>query len=168
MHPVFIECAEAFARQAHRDQKRKYTGEPYWHHCREVAQLVTDAGGTVEMICAAWLHDTVEDCGTPLEQLRATFGDDVAALVEALTDSTHDKGNRKTRKELDRARLAAAPAAAQTIKLADLISNTSSIVERDPDFAVVYLREKAALLEVMTKGHPALYERASSYAAQAA
>lgn len=157
----FIEHAEAFAKAAHRGQKRKYTGEPYWHHLEEVAQIVKDAGGSVEMICAAWLHDTVEDCGTKVEQLRATFGDDVAEMVEALTDSTHDKGNRKTRKALDRARLAAASPEIQTIKLADMISNTSSIVERDPDFAVVYLREKAALLEVMTGGHPELYRRAS-------
>jgi (p)ppGpp synthase/HD superfamily hydrolase len=164
LNEVFIEHAEGFARQAHRNQKRKYTGEPYWHHCREVADLVKQAGGTVEMICAAWLHDTVEDCGVSVEQLRATFGDDVAAMVEALTDSTLDKGNRKVRKALDRERLSSSSPEVQTIKLADLISNTSSIVERDPNFSVLYLREKSALLAVMTKGNPALYERAKAYA----
>jgi hypothetical protein len=45
---------------------------------------------------------------------------------------------------------------AQTIKLADLIDNTKTIVARDPKFAKVYLREKIALLHVLTKGDPTL------------
>ncbi len=49
---------------------------------------------------------------------------------------------------------------AQTIKLADLISNTRSIVERDPKFAVTYLAEKRELLKVLTDGDPALYRMA--------
>lgn len=155
------EFAEAFARQAHAGQKRKYTGEPYINHCKEVANIVRSVGGSEEMICAAWLHDVVEDCGTTFEQLRATFPDRVVELVEELTDvSKPSDGNRKVRKALDREHSASASPEGQTIKLADLISNTSSIVERDPDFAVVYLREKEALLAVMTKGHPELYQRA--------
>jgi hypothetical protein len=53
--------------------------------------------------------------------------------------------------------LAVASPEAQTIKLADLIDNTSSIVERDPDFARVYLYEQAELMKVLTKGNPFLY-----------
>ena len=50
--------------------------------------------------------------------------------------------------------------AAKTIKLADVIDNTSSIVKHDPHFARLYLNEIEALLEVIWQGHPALYERA--------
>ena len=70
-------------------------------------------------------------------------------------------GNRATRKRLSCEGLAAASGEVQTIKLADLISNTASIVEHDPDFARVYLKEKAALLRAMAKGNAALWNRAA-------
>ena len=55
-----------------------------------------------------------------------------------------------------------APAEAQTIKLADLISNSKSIMEHDPKFAVTYLEEKRLLLEVLTKGDKKLMDIAKS------
>jgi (p)ppGpp synthase/HD superfamily hydrolase len=113
------------------------------------------------MIAAAWLHDTVEDTGVTSELIRKEFGDQVADLVGWLTDvSRPDHGNRAQRKAVDRAHTAAAPAAAQTIKLADLICNTRSIVEHDAKFAETYLAEKRQLLEVMIKGDARLRERA--------
>ena len=53
-----------------------------------------------------------------------------------------------------------ASARAQTIKLADLINNTSSIVKHDTKFAKVYLREKALLLDVLTRGDITLWRQA--------
>jgi hypothetical protein len=50
----------------------------------------------------------------------------------------------------------------QTIKLADLCSNTKSIVEHDPKFAAVYLDEKAMLLNVMRHGSPWLWNKANN------
>jgi (p)ppGpp synthase/HD superfamily hydrolase len=158
-----VERARMFATAAHAavGQLRKYTFEPYIVHPAEVAGIVAEAGGTPEMIAAAWLHDTVEDTGVTSELIRAEFGDEVATLVGWLTDvSRPDHGNRAARKAVDRAHTAAAPAEAQTIKLADLICNTKSIVAHDPKFAVTYLAEKRELLEVMTKGDPRLRERA--------
>ena len=158
-----VERARVFATAAHAavGQLRKYTFEPYIVHPAEVAEIVAEAGGTPEMIAAAWLHDTVEDTGVTSELIRAEFGDEVATLVGWLTDvSRPDHGNRAARKAVDRAHTAAAPAEAQTIKLADLICNTKSIVAHDPKFAVTYLAEKRELLEVMTKGNPSLRERA--------
>ena len=152
-----------FATAAHAavGQLRKYTFEPYIVHPAEVAAIVAEYGGTPEMIAAAWLHDTVEDTGVTSELIRKEFGDEVADLVGWLTDvSRPDHGNRAQRKAVDRAHTAAAPAAAQTIKLADLICNTRSIMAHDPKFAVTYLAEKRLLLEVMTKGDPRLRELA--------
>lgn len=71
-------------------------------------------------------------------------------------------GRRAERKALDRAHLAGAPDEAQTIKCADLIDNTSSIVAHDPAFARVYLEEKRALLEVLTRADPTLLAMAWS------
>lgn len=158
-----VERARMFATAAHAavGQLRKYTFEPYIVHPAEVAEIVASVGGSDAQIAAAWLHDTVEDTGVTSELIRKEFGDEVATLVGWLTDvSRPDHGNRAARKAVDRAHTASAPAEAQTIKLADLICNTKSIVAHDPEFARVYLAEKRALLEVMTKGDARLRERA--------
>ena len=158
-----VEKARVFATAAHAAvaQKRKYTGEPYIVHPAEVVSILRGRDFvTDEMLAAAWLHDVVEDTNvTPLD-IDEMFGREVALLVMYLTDSPHSVGNRARRKEIDTRRLADAPAEAQSIKLADIISNTSSIVQHDPDFAKVYLKEKADLLEVLTKADARLMEMA--------
>lgn len=157
--------ARIFAIAAHSaaGQFRKYTGEPYHVHPAEVAHIVEQAGGTEEQIAAAWLHDTVEDTHVTIELIRQMFGPGVAELVDWLTDvSKPEDGNRAVRKAIDREHTAAAPKAAQMVKLADLISNTSSIVEHDAVFAKVYLQEKRLLLDQMSGAHPELLKRARS------
>lgn len=155
---TLLSDARVFAIRAHAGQVRKYTAEPYIHHCEAVACMVAAASGDEAMVAAAWLHDTVEDTPTTVDELRARFGEDVAELVSWLTDvSRPEDGNRAARKALDRAHIAQAPARAKAIKLADLIDNTSSIVDRDPGFAKVYMAEKRALLAVLadvTDGWP--------------
>jgi len=156
-----IEKARVFATAAHgaAAQLRKYTNEPYIVHPAEVAHIIdTLEGGTTEMIAAAWLHDVVEDTGVTIETIRAEFGTEIAELVGWLTDvSRPEQGNRATRKAIDRAHTAMAPAEAQTVKLADLISNCRSIKEHDAAFAKVYFEEKRLLLEVLTKGDRTLW-----------
>ena len=162
-----VRKAQVYAMAAHAavGQKRKYTGEPYIVHPAEVASIVASVpGSTEDMVAAAWLHDVVEDTGVTLTDINLNFGADIAALVGWLTDvSKPEDGNRKTRKAIDREHTAQAPAEAQTIKLADLISNSKSIMQYDPDFAVTYLAEKKLLLEVLTKGDPGLHAEASKY-----
>ena len=159
-----VERARVFATAAHAavKQVRKYTFEPYIVHPAEVAGIVGALeGATFEMVAAAWLHDVVEDTGVTIEDIRAEFGPEVAELVGWLTDvSRPEDGNRAVRKAIDRAHTAAAPAEAQTIKLADLIANTRSIVKHDVAFARTYLAEKRLLLEVMTRGDAVLMAEA--------
>ncbi len=157
------ERALTFATRAHAaiDQRRKYTGEPYIAHPIAVAEIVRSVSHTEAMIAAAYLHDVVEDTPVTLAEIEAEFGPEVAVLVGWLTDvSRPGDGNRAARKALDREHSAAAPAEAQTIKLADLIDNTRSIRAHDPHFWPIYRREKVALLEAMNKGDPALRKRA--------
>ena len=165
-----IEKARIFATAAHGAvaQLRKYTNEPYIVHPAEVAGIIYDLeGATADMIAAAYLHDVVEDTGVTIETIRAEFGAPVAELVGWLTDvSRPEQGNRAVRKAIDRAHTAMAPAEAQTIKLADLISNCTSIVEYDANFAKTYLEEKRLLLEVLTKGDPELLARAKAIVAK--
>jgi len=154
--------AEAFARHAHRDHRRKYTGEPYAVHLAAVALTVSEVTTDPEAIAAAWLHDSVEDVGVTLAEIRDQFGHKVAEYVGWLTDvSRPSDGNRAARKAIDRAHLAEAPDIVQTIKLADLIDNTRDIMENDPKFARVYINEKRLLLQVLTRGDPGLLQRAA-------
>jgi (p)ppGpp synthase/HD superfamily hydrolase len=153
-----------FATIAHAGQKRKYTGEDYIVHPIEVAKIVKSVAHTPQMVAAALLHDVVEDTDVSLEDISIKFGPDIADLVSDLTDvSKPEDGNRATRKALDRAHTARASAAAKTIKLADLISNSRSIVEFDPHFAKVYLKEKALLLGVLTDGDQILWKKAAEF-----
>lgn len=182
--------ALAFARAAHGEQKRKYTGNPYIEHPIRVAQLVKEAGGTEEMIAAAYLHDVVEDVpylnflaaawslegwdlhddetykllserSNKLGCIEFMFNPQVASLVEMVTDvSVPSDGNRKARKQKDLEHLAQASPEGKTIKLADLIDNSRDIVKNDPDFAKVYMKEKTALLPVLIGGNDKLWMRA--------
>lgn len=156
---TLVPTALTFAAQSHGNQRRRYSGELYLGHCIEVHRLVEIHDGTEDMQCAALLHDVVEDCGVTASDIYAEFGSEVADMVIALSDL--ETGNRAIRKAASCARLADASAEVQTIKLADLVSNSRSIIERDPDFAKVYLREKVALLRVMNKGNARLWDMAA-------
>lgn len=161
--------ALAFATAAHEavKQKRKYTGASYIEHPIAVASIVQSVPHTREMLAAAYLHDVVEDTGVTLQTIEDFFGPNVRELVYWLTDTSKPKdGNREKRKAIDRAHSAAAPPDAQTIKLADIIENTATIDQYDPEFARVYRKEKELLLEVMTKGDATLYRTACEQLAQ--
>jgi (p)ppGpp synthase/HD superfamily hydrolase len=133
-HPIqLILSAALFAAQRHANQKRKgAAAEPYVNHLIEVAQLVSTATPEpdVHMVMAALLHDTIEDTGTTREELMEQFGGDVAALVVEMTD---DKSLPKAeRKRLQVEHAPNMSIRAQTIKLADKISNLRSILISPP------------------------------------
>ena len=150
------------AYRAHEDQKRKYTGEPYITHPIAVAGILKGAGITNEyVLAAALLHDVIEDTNHTALDLYHHFPSQVVHLVNEVTDvSKPSDGNRKTRKEIDRKHLQKASPSGQTIKLADLIHNTQSIVQYDKDFARVYLKEKEKLLSILSQGDVTLQEKA--------
>jgi (p)ppGpp synthase/HD superfamily hydrolase len=148
-----IERAAAFAEAAHAGQLRKWSGEPYFMHVEAVAKAVAAAGADEATIAAAYLHDTLEDTATTYPELVEAFGDEVATLVLQLTNvytsEAYPKLNRKARKALETARLAKIDSRAKMVKRADIADNTSTVAERDGDFAKVYLVEKAAMLKVL-------------------
>lgn len=153
--------ARDVATVAHEGQTRKYTGRPYVEHCREVAYLCLKHGLPDEVIAAAWLHDTLEDTDVELIDLVRVFPADVVANVVYMTDAATE-GNRATRKAAECARLATGSPDQQSLKLADLIDNTSSIVEHDPKFAKTYLVEKRALLDALTDAKPSIRTEAET------
>ena len=163
MTMTLVEAAYDFAQKAHEGQTRKYTGAPYFTHPVEVAKIVKGVSHTPEMIAAALLHDVCEDCGIHLAIIGEKFGLRVRYLVDMLTDPEGLKGNRAARKAQIRERWRLAPPNAddaRTIKLADTISNSSTIFDRDPNFAKVYGPEMVALLPCLKGGDPTLYHMA--------
>jgi (p)ppGpp synthase/HD superfamily hydrolase len=142
---------------------RKYTGESYMRHPYAVVNLVFSVPHTEEMIASAWLHDVVEDTQVTLDNIAAEFGPVVAAMVDDLTDvSRPGDGDRAAQKVVDRAHTSMASSQAKTIKLADIIDNTQSIVQYEPEFARVYLREKEVLLPVLVQGDRSLHKIATN------
>jgi (p)ppGpp synthase/HD superfamily hydrolase len=160
-----VDEARIFATQAHgaTGQRRKYTGEPYIVHPTAVVDLLKGAGITDQaMLCAAWLHDVLEDCPAVAAcEIGASFGPEVEAMVWVLTNIPAGQGlNRASRKAADLKRISESDGRVQTIKVADLIDNTSSIVEHDPTFAKVYMAEKRSLLIGMARANTVLWNRA--------
>lgn len=161
-HPL-VERARRFASDAHGrlEQVRRYTNEDYIVHPQAVAERVAEYLPEPEVLAAAWLHDVVEDTDVDLEEIRQLFGDEVALLVDQLTSGPHSPElERAERKLIDRLQLEQADIRAKTIKLADIIDNTYTIAERDPEFAALYLPEKYAMLQVLKQGNPELFAEA--------
>jgi (p)ppGpp synthase/HD superfamily hydrolase len=159
------EQARRYATTAHAEmgQRRKYTDEPYIVHPAAVVELVRSVTDDEVMLAAAWLHDTVEDTPTTLQDIESHFGEPVARLVAMLTDSAQpDARNRAARKLAHFRHTADAAPEAQTIKLADIIDNTRSIVRFDPHFARVYLVEKRIQIDLLKQGDARLWQQAST------
>jgi (p)ppGpp synthase/HD superfamily hydrolase len=146
-----------FAQKAHSAQRRRYTNKPYFNHPLQVACIVSKVTEDAEILAAALLHDVIEDTAIRPEQIEAEFTPRVSRLVKDLTDTSTLDGNRRTRKEIDRRRIAQADPDAKTIKLADRIDNLPSIIYYDPDFATVYLAETQDLLPALKGGDYGLW-----------
>ena len=124
-----IDKALDFCVEAHEGQFRKGTRRPYIVHPIEVADIVTYITQDEEIISAALLHDTIEDCeGVTKELIEEEFGERVASLVAS---ESEDKSKTwMQRKSYTIERLKKEPWEVQVIALADKLSNLRSI-DRD-------------------------------------
>lgn len=127
-----LNAADAAARW-HVHQRRKGPAkEPYINHLLEVATLVAEAtdGADTNLVIAALLHDAIEDCEVPRELIAEIFGEDVASIVEEVTDDkTLPKAVRK--EEQIKTALTKSPRA-KLLKLADKTSNLRAIAASAP------------------------------------
>lgn len=144
-----IEKARKFGSKAHSGQVRKYTGEPYFTHCESVAEMVLHFTRDDEAIAAALLHDTVEDCDVSIEEIAEEFGETVAEYVWYLTKPPAFVGDRAKRKAHDRYRLRLAPEVVRLIKIHDLMHNSLSIQEHNPELWETWRIEAIELLKAM-------------------
>lgn len=125
--------ATSFAAKRHTGHHRKgQTQEPYINHPLEVANLLANIGGVndFDTLIAAVLHDTVEDVGVKIEEIRERFGGRVADMVAEVTD---DKSLPKAeRKRLQVEHSPHLSPGAALIKLADKISNITDVTNSPP------------------------------------
>src|SRR3569832_2474402 len=160
-----LRAARWFALAAHSavGQLRKYTLEPYIVHPDEVAEIVATVPHITEMLEASKQQNKNKETKETEQNKHKSKGPIVAHYVSGLTNFAKPAdGNRQRRFEINCLHLKAQCAEVQPIKVADLISYTSTIVEYDPKFAKVYLEEKRQMLDMLTKANPDLIRRARS------
>jgi guanosine-3',5'-bis(diphosphate) 3'-pyrophosphohydrolase len=130
--PDFIR-ALAFASRKHSLQRRKDAdASPYINHPIALVSILAVEAGVTDMatVCAALLHDTVEDTDTSVEELVETFGAEVASLVQEVTDDKRlPKAERKLRQIEHAAQLSPK---ARLVKLADKIANLRDMADSPP------------------------------------
>lgn len=140
-----VERAYRFAVDYHKDQRRR-SGEPYINHPVEVALILSkDLRMDEDTICAALLHDTVEDTSATLEQLKELFGETVADLVDGVTKLTSVKVASMDEKQawnLRKMFLAMShDIRVVIIKLADRLHNMRTLAALPPDRRIFKARE---------------------------
>ena len=125
--------AANFAAFKHRNQRRKDAdASPYINHPIALANVLSNEAGISDpaVLCAALLHDTIEDTETTLEELQAEFGKTIASVVLEVTD---DKALPKAeRKRLQIVHAKTASRRARLVKLADKICNLRDIATSPP------------------------------------
>lgn len=125
--------AVAFAVDKRRNQRREDAdASPYINHPIELANVLINEGSVEDMtvLCAAVLHDTIEDTDTTLAEIRRHFGPKVAAVVMEVTD---DKLlDKATRKQLQIDHAPNISHQAKLVKLADKICNLRDMLASPP------------------------------------
>jgi GTP diphosphokinase / guanosine-3',5'-bis(diphosphate) 3'-diphosphatase len=128
--PSILKDAYAVARKWHEGQMRQ-TGDPYITHPVAVTEILAEYGLDAETLCAALLHDTVEDTDLTLEQVADQFGADVAELIDGVTKLDRIKfGSREEAQAATIRKLVVALAKdvrVLLIKLADRLHNLRTI-----------------------------------------
>lgn len=131
-----ITAAYELAEQAHRGVKRS-SGEPYITHPIAVACILLEYCMDTDTICAALLHDVVEDTDTPLETISKRFGADVANLVDGVTKIGQVPLNTKEEQQAENIRKILIAMSKDIrviiIKLADRLHNMRTIMYRPPE-----------------------------------
>ncbi len=131
-----LERTFRFAADAHKNQKRK-SGEPYITHPLAVANILAEMQMDTVCLQTGLLHDVVEDCGVTLDQVRETFGEDVARCVDGVTKlSKISFANREDRQAENLRKMLLAMTTdvrVVIVKLADRLHNMRTIASLSPE-----------------------------------
>lgn len=143
--------AADFAQRMHEGQTRR-GGMPYITHPVRVATLLmVHPKASEELICAAFLHDVIEDCGITYELLVKEFNNSIATLVQEVSNPSKNLSGvtRAERKRIDREHIAKISFNGKLIKLADRVDNLMDSIGCPIDWITKYLEESKLLLEVL-------------------
>lgn len=128
---LLVVRAAEFAARMHRRHRRKDANQtPYINHLAHVALLLAEAGCDANVIAAGYLHDAIEDVKVSYETLVAEFGTDIADLVQAVSDNKKLRWPKRKQAQIDAAATASPRECA--LKLADKISNLTSLLDSPP------------------------------------
>jgi len=130
---IRITHALEFAARKHVKQRRKgKRKDPYVNHVAEVARMLAEAtaGKDTNLVIAGLLHDTIEDTKTKHRELARHFGQDVADLVQEVTDDK--RLGKATRKRLQIENAPHKTRRAKMIKIADKTANLHSVYASPP------------------------------------
>jgi (p)ppGpp synthase/HD superfamily hydrolase len=116
--------ARNFAKKKHAGQLRKNGKTPYIFHLKDVVKNLKKMRVTnKDIICAGWLHDTIEDTDTDFDSIKDRFGKNIAKIVVSVT-----KDNRLPKKQRERKYakdLRDSSAKAKLVKIADILANVN-------------------------------------------
>ncbi len=131
-------------REAHEGQLRR-SGEPYFTHAISVCEVLTDLRMDIDTLIAGLLHDTVEDTGVSLEDLREAFGEEVALLVDGVTKIGEINYENPEAQQAENYRKLLLTIAKDVrvilIKLADRLHNMSTIASMPEDRRIAIAQE---------------------------
>lgn len=123
--------AAVFAVKAHANTERRGKGFPYIIHPMEAASIVATITKDPELLAAAVLHDVVEDTDVTVEEVRAEFGDRIAAIVDSesdkFTEGVSEEDSWQGRKQAAIDRLAGATLDSKIVAMGDKLSNMRAI-----------------------------------------
>jgi guanosine-3',5'-bis(diphosphate) 3'-pyrophosphohydrolase len=125
--------AVAFAAEKHRKQRRKdVDSSPYINHPIALANVLANEGGIEDpdVLCAAVLHDTIEDTETTAAELESRFGSRIASIVLEVTDDKSLEKQVRKQRQIEHAHLSSPEA--KLVKLADKICNLRDILASPP------------------------------------
>ena len=133
-----VQNARTLAEYAHQEQK--YGEHPYTYHLKNVHDILIKHGiDDQDILCAAWLHDIIEDTDYTVEKLFTLFGRSVTQIVWAVTNEQGKNRAERHSKTYPKIREYGKPAVA--VKLADRIANVTESVKNNPGLLTMYEKE---------------------------
>ena len=141
---ALIDRAVEYARDKHKDQKRK-DGSPYIIHPLAVADIVAEIGLDMDAILGALLHDCIEDTDASHEEIEKLFGQSVAELVEGVTKLTRANFSSTEQAQMENLRkmfmAMSKDIRVVLIKIADRLHNMRTMQYQTPAKQVIKCRE---------------------------
>ena len=150
-HNTLVRKARNFAQEKHQGQMRK-DGKPYFTHPDRVAKIVAKnkkSKNKDALVAAAYLHDTIEDTATTIDEIRELFGDLVANIVGELT-SDKEQIQKTNKTDYLIKKMSGMSNYALYAKLSDRLDNISDLHKSSPEFRERYTKETKNILEQLS------------------